>query len=660
MHRLHAEASWGIELNFFAHGTFFQCRDPLLKYRVFFATPGGLGDERKSFRKTLEDYTASDAEPRGVTFHPVGWEDTLGGAGRPQGLINEDLRQCDYAVFVWDDRWGSPTGNGTMVGTEEEWNLAEKLYILGQVRNIVVFFKNVDERQLRDPGEQLKQVLAHKQKIAEGKRYLFKSYDQPDEFCDELRKHLARWLRDLEKGASGTAITGLVRAYGSMEATEGPDVATFSGAVGSGRATADAPTIAPPAPSLVASDARPPNFRFWIEETNRLLEAGAAQTATDSDALFCARKALASGASDLERAEAKYVLGVCQFRLNKPADALATFSEIAIELNSASDTDRHFWQAAALAAKAGTLGQLGRNEDAIAVFDDVISRFDGGDELALRRPVAIALFRKLAQLGRSEEAIAVYDDVIALFGEETELVLREQVASALVNKGAAFGKLSRDDDRIAVYDDVVARFGAAGELALRERVAIALVNKGITLGRLGRAEEEVFVYDDVIARFGAARELALREQVASALVNKGATLDELGRHVDEIAVYDDVVARFGTASQLALREQVARALVNKGVTLRGLGRHEEALSVYDDVIDRFGTAVELALRDQVLRAVANRFITLGERCRSEDEISNFFDKVIAGLGGNQQAVVKNLIEAARITRRDHGSSTESQ
>jgi hypothetical protein len=113
----------------------------ITQYRVFIATPGGLDDERKVFRKTLEDYTASDAEPRGLTFHPVAWEDTLGGAGRPQELINEDLRQCDYAVFVWHDRWGSTAGNGTMVGTEEEWKLAEELYKTGQVRNIAVFFK---------------------------------------------------------------------------------------------------------------------------------------------------------------------------------------------------------------------------------------------------------------------------------------------------------------------------------------------------------------------------------------------------------------------------------------------------------------------------------------------------------------------------------------
>jgi hypothetical protein len=232
----------------------------ITQYRVFIATPGGLGEERKCFRKTLEVYTASDAEPRGITFHPVGWEDTLGGIGRPQELINEDLRQCDYAVFVWHDRWGSPTGNRTMVGTEEEWNLAEEHYKLGQVRNIAVFFKKVDESRLGNPGPQLKQVLAHKTKIEEEKRYLFKSYDQRDEFCDELRKHLAQWLRDHEKGASGAARGDL--------------------------AAPSALAIMSVAPASAVPEAPPPKFRFWIEEALRLLGAEPAKTGAYSNAFF--------------------------------------------------------------------------------------------------------------------------------------------------------------------------------------------------------------------------------------------------------------------------------------------------------------------------------------------------------------------------------------
>ena len=95
------------------------------------------------------------------------------------------------------------------------------------------------------------------------------------------------------------------------------------------------------------------------------------------------------------------------------------------------------------------------------------------------------------------------------FGAATELALRDPVANALFNKGFSLGALDRSEEAIAAYDEVVARFGAATELSLREQVAKALVNKGFRLGALGQNEEAIAVYDDVVARLGAATELAL-------------------------------------------------------------------------------------------------------------------------------------------------------
>ena len=115
----------------------------LTQYRVFIGSPSGLEKERDLFRRTLEKYTRRDAEPRGVTFHPVAWEDTIAGVGRPQALINEDLKDCDFTVFVLHDRWGTPTGGGYSSGTEEEWEVAEQLYKETEIRNIALFFKEV-------------------------------------------------------------------------------------------------------------------------------------------------------------------------------------------------------------------------------------------------------------------------------------------------------------------------------------------------------------------------------------------------------------------------------------------------------------------------------------------------------------------------------------
>jgi tetratricopeptide (TPR) repeat protein len=548
----------------------------LTQYRVFIGSPGGLNDERTKFRDALEKFTKLHAEPSGVLFHPVGWEDTLGGVGRPQGLINEDLKQCDYAVFVLHDRWGTPTGSRYSSGTEEEWELAEQLYKDTKLRNIGLFFKNVNPAQLRDPGLQLQKVLNFKQEIEAGKRYLFKTYDLVDQFCDELEGHLAKWLRD-HTGDRGAP--------------------TSAGPVAMG----------PPVPPTSSAPAVAPDFDYWISEAYGQISPEAGNY---PGALFCAEKAVAAAHGDREWARAKNLVGTAQFHLNALDQATATFSEIEDRLEKAKNhPEARSIQANALVNKGATLGQLGRNEEAIAVYEDVVARFGTASEPALREPVAKALVNKgvrLGQLSRGEEGIVVYEDVVARFGAAPEPALREPVAKALVNKGVTLGQLRRREEEIAVYEDVVARFGAAPEPALREEVATALVNKGITLGELGRRKEELAVYEDVVARFGAAPEPALREQIAKALFNKGVRLGQLRRREEEIAVYEDVVARFGAAPEPALREQVAKALFNKGFRLEQLGRGADAVAVYDDVVARFAAAPESAIREQVSKARAKR------------------------------------------------------
>jgi hypothetical protein len=94
--------------------------------------------------------------------------------------------------------------------------------------------------------------------------------------------------------------------------------------------------------------------------------------------------------------------------------------------------------ARALVNKGVTLGELGRPEEAIRVYDDVLTRFGGRSEAALAEQVARALVSKGARLdglGRPEEAIRVYDDMLARFGDRSDAVLAEPVARALVRRG---------------------------------------------------------------------------------------------------------------------------------------------------------------------------------------------------------------------------------
>ena len=176
----------------------------ITEYRVFIASPGGLQEERQRFRDALIEYNASDALPRGVVFTPVGWEDTLGGIGRPQSLINEELKECDFFVLVLWDRWGTPPDNDEgpyTSGTEEEFAVAREALAdeNAPMRQLVAFFKAVDPKQLSDPGAQLSKVLEFRKQLEANKELLYQTFDSSDRFGAVLRRHLGAWVLAHEK-----------------------------------------------------------------------------------------------------------------------------------------------------------------------------------------------------------------------------------------------------------------------------------------------------------------------------------------------------------------------------------------------------------------------------------------------------------------------------
>jgi len=72
----------------------------------------------------------------------------------------------------------------------------------------------------------------------------------------------------------------------------------------------------------------------------------------------------------------------------------------------------------------------------------------------------------LGTLGRSDEAIGVYDELLARFGNATEPALREQVAQALFNKGFSLGALGRNEEAVECHEAVIACFGQGQESTL--------------------------------------------------------------------------------------------------------------------------------------------------------------------------------------------------
>lgn len=175
----------------------------LKSYKIFIASPGGLSKERIAFRETIESYNNSECYERGIHFRAVGWEDTLGGVGRPQSIINMEVEKCDFFVLLLHDRWGSNPGsnNGYTSGTEEEFHVALKALNDSDLpmNQIVLLFKDVSSSQLSDPGPQLSQVLAFRKEREEKKDILYATFDSEEKFSKIIINHLGRWTREHEQ-----------------------------------------------------------------------------------------------------------------------------------------------------------------------------------------------------------------------------------------------------------------------------------------------------------------------------------------------------------------------------------------------------------------------------------------------------------------------------
>jgi tetratricopeptide (TPR) repeat protein len=229
------------------------------------------------------------------------------------------------------------------------------------------------------------------------------------------------------------------------------------------------------------------------------------------------------------------------------------------------------------------LGRLGRQQEALASFDDaLLLQPDFADAHGNRASA-------LMELGRAAEAVESYERALALQADSV---------GDWLNLGSALHQLGRHDDAIASYERA---------LALRPEFVEAHFNRGNVLAHLARYEEALAGYD---------RTLSLNRRHAAALGRRGHVLAKLGRIEHAIASFEEVLALApnypGALADLAHtllsqeRDPAARPRAVAAVT-RALASKEtaEAKSLFVECIrNRKFTSDPFNARPLVLRALA--------------------------------------------------------
>src|SRR5690242_13670148 len=83
-------------------------------------------------------------------------------------------------------------------------------------------------------------------------------------------------------------------------------------------------------------------------------------------------------------AEELWRIGATAVSRNELTAAVEAWDRVAQRFGTAPELESRQWVARALSNKGVTLGELGRSEEAIAVYDELERRFGGATEPALR------------------------------------------------------------------------------------------------------------------------------------------------------------------------------------------------------------------------------------------------------------------------------------
>ena len=166
--------------------------------KIFVASPSGLDAERQTVSKIIEEINRRNSGHWKLQFKAIGWEDTVGGNRRAQDIINRDLETCDYFFGIMADHWGSrpqpinDIENTYTSGFHEEYELAQKLFDTGKMKDILLFFKKIPEDRLRDIGPSLQKVLNFKKQVREDRKPLYNEFEKLEEFKEKIGDALSK------------------------------------------------------------------------------------------------------------------------------------------------------------------------------------------------------------------------------------------------------------------------------------------------------------------------------------------------------------------------------------------------------------------------------------------------------------------------------------
>lgn len=159
--------------------------------KVFLASPSDLGDLRKKVAEVVNDFHTMDNMG---SFQIESSDTTPGAVGIPQLNIDQTVRNCDYVIVLFKNKWGSSPGRtvwGFTSGTEEELFIGLKGIIddSSTVSDILVVFIEGEDSKPDSEITKLKKQIEDKHVLQ------YKVANKDEDVLTIVQQNLTRWVK---------------------------------------------------------------------------------------------------------------------------------------------------------------------------------------------------------------------------------------------------------------------------------------------------------------------------------------------------------------------------------------------------------------------------------------------------------------------------------
>jgi hypothetical protein len=135
--------------------------------------------EERNIAETVIDELKEESARQRLLLQPFRWENQPHGYGRPQTVLNRELRSAELTIVILWSKLGSVINGCSETGSQQELRIAGELVTEGRSDDVFVYFRNLRNHPTNGDPHEVERVRHFRENLEKTNNLLFSEYEDP-------------------------------------------------------------------------------------------------------------------------------------------------------------------------------------------------------------------------------------------------------------------------------------------------------------------------------------------------------------------------------------------------------------------------------------------------------------------------------------------------